>query len=180
MIGRFARGLGDRPVAPLMAGAILLAIGLWNGAELLTPGYPEETELEAFAGEAVDAIVVMRQRGALVRFLQGSSLEFQAALDPGERLVFYRDDMPAYDAVRENVLAGPAVFGLWPDAPADEDRHRIWSLTTADGAVVVDRATTVAGLQATRQDAAIVPGVIALLGLLLTGHAIRRWRARGA
>jgi len=178
MIGRFSRGLGDRPVAPLLAGVILLAIGVWNGAEHLMPSYPDEADLESFAGEAVDAIVVTRQRGALVRLFQGSSLEFQAALEPGERLVFYRDDMPDYGAVKEAVLAGPAIYGLWPDAPADEDSHRIWSLATAEGATVIDRATTVAGLQATREDAALVPGVIAVFGLILTVFAIRRWRAR--
>jgi len=46
------------------------------------------------------------------------------------------------------------------------------------GATVIDRATTVAGLQATREDAALVPGVIAVFGLILTVFAIRRWRAR--
>ena len=178
MIGRFARGLGDRPVAPLAAGIILLAIGLWNGAELLTPSYPGEDDLETFTGEAADAIVVARQRGALVRFFQGRSLEFQAMLEPGERLVFYPDDMPGYEAVKDAVLARPALYDLCPDAPADEVRHRIWTIGTPEGAVVVDRAATVAGLQAVRQDAALVPGVIALFGLLLTVLAARRWRTR--
>ena len=177
VIGRFARGLGDRPIAPLAAGLILMAIGLWNGAEQLLPAYPEESELQAFEGEAFDAIVVVRQRGALVRFLQGRSLEFQAALQPGERLVFYRDDMPAYEAVKEVVLAGPALYGLWPDAPEDEDRHRIWSLAAPDGTVVIDRASSVAALQALRRETAILPGCIALAGLVLTVFAARRWRA---
>ena len=177
MIGRFARGLGDRPVAPLAAGIILMAIGLWHGAEQLLPAYPEENQLESFAGEAFDAIVVVRHRGALVRFIQGSSLEFQAALEPGERLVFYRDDMPAYEEVKETVVAGPALYGLWPDAPADEDRHRIWSLATPDGAVIIDRASSVAALKALRRETAILPAFIALAGLVLTVFAVRRWRA---
>ena len=180
MIGRFARGMGDRPVAPLAAGVILLAIGLWNGGELLLASYPEQDDLELVSGEAVDAIVVMRQRGALVRFFQGSGLELQAALEPGERLVLYRNDMPDYEAVKTAITGGPAVYGLWPQAPADEDRHRIWSLVTADGATVVDREATVSGLQAVRRQGAIVPGVIALIGLVVTALAIRRWRRRPA
>ncbi len=180
MIGRFARGMGDRPVAPLAAGLILLAIGLWNAGELLLASYPEQNELEFVSGEATDAIVVMRQRGALVRFFQGSVLELQAMLDPGERLVLYRNDMVDYDAVKATVVAGSAAYGLWPDAPLDEDRHRIWSLATSDGTVIVDRDATVAGLRATRQETAIVPGIIALVGLVVTAFAIRRWRKRGA
>lgn len=178
MIGRFARGLGDRPIAPLAAGLILLGIGLWNAAELLLPAYPQEGQLESFDGEAFDAIVVVRQRGALVRFFHGRSLEFQAVLNPGERLVLYRDDMPDYEAVRETVTAGPATYGLWPDAPADDDRHRIWSLATPGGEVIVDRATTVASLKATRNSMAITPLVIAVAGLVLTVFAVRRWRRR--
>ncbi len=180
MIGRFARGMGDRPVAPLAAGLILVAIGLWNSSELLLPAYPGESDLESFSGEAVDAIVVMRQRGALVRFLQGSGLELQAALDPGERLVLYTNDMPNYEAVKTAVAAGPAVYGLWPDAPSDEDRHRIWSLSASDGQAIVTRDETVSGLQAVRQEAAVIPAIIGLAGLVVAGFAVRRWRRRSA
>lgn len=178
MIGRFSRGLGDRPLAPLAAGLILLVIGTWNASELLLASYPEDSDLESFQGEALDAIVVVRQRGALVRFLHGRSLEFQAVLDPGERLVLYRDDMPDDEAVRDAVTSGPAVYGLWPDAPVDDDRHRIWSLAAPDGTMIVDRSATVATLQATRRDAAIMPGAIALVGLILTTYALRLWRRR--
>lgn len=178
VIGRFSRGLGDRPLAPLAAGLILLVIGGWNSAELLLPSYPGNSDLESFQGEAFDAIVVVRQRGALVRLFHGRSLELQAVLEPDTRLVLYRDDMPAYEAVRDVVTAGPAVYGLWPDAPDDDDRHRIWSLTAPDGTIVVDRATTVATLQATRREAALMPGVIAVVGLFLTAYALRLWRRR--
>ena len=151
-------------------------IGIWNGAELLLASYPETASLERVEAEAFDAIEVVRKRGAIVRFLTGPSLEFQAVLEPDARLVLYRDDMPAYEAVKAAAVAGPALYGLWPDAPADEDRHRIWSLDNGGG-TVVSLAEATAGLRAARTEAALLPGLIALFGLALTLRGVRRWRA---
>jgi len=179
MIGRFSRGLGDRPLAPLAAGVILLVIGLWNAGESLLAVYPGEQALAPFEGEAFDAVEVVRKRGAVVRFLTGPSLELQAVLEPGQTVVLYRNDMPAYDAVKQAVAGGPAIYGLWPDAPVEDDRRRVWSLENAAG-VVVSREETVAGLRAARTEAALLPGAIAVVGLVLAIFGLRRWRARGA
>lgn len=179
MIGRFASGLGDRPLAPVAAGAILFAIGVWNGAEPLLAAYPGERALVAVEGASYDAIEVVRKRGAVVRFLTGPSLEMQAVLEPGEVVVLYRDDMPRYGAVKQAVAEGPATYGLWPDAPAEEDRRRIWSLENRTG-VVVSREETVAGLRDARRAAAMLPALIAVVGLGLVLVGLRRWRAWGA
>lgn len=178
MIGRFSRGLGDRPLPLVAAGTILMVLGLWNGGEALFASYPDARDLVTVEGTAFDAIEVVRKRGAVARFLTGPSLEFQAVLDPGEVLVLYRDDMPRYGEVKAAVAAGPARYGLWPDAPADEDRHRIWSLGNDDG-LVVGPEETVAGLRAVRRDAALLPGILAIAGVLLLLSGLRRWRARG-
>lgn len=178
MIGRFSRGLGDRPVPLVAAGAILVVLGLWNGGEALLASYPDAQNLELVEGTAFDAIEVVRKRGALTRFLTGPSLEFQAVLDPGEVLVLYRDNMPRYEEVKAAVAAGPAVYGLWPEAPADDDRHRIWSLE-GEGGVVVGLEDTVSGLRAVRSDSAMLPGALAVVGVVLALVGLRRWRARG-
>lgn len=178
MIGRFSRGLGDRPVPLVAAGAILIVLGLWNGGEALLASYPAADELQVVDGTAFDAIEVVRKRGAVARFLTGPSLEFQAVLDPGEVLVLYRDNMPRYEEVKAAVAAGPAVYGLWPEASADDDRHRIWSLE-GEGGVVVGLEDTVSGLRAVRMESAQLPGILAIVGVLLLLAGLRRWRAQG-
>lgn len=176
MIGRFARGLGQRPLAPLVAGLALTVVGLWNAAETWVASYPEsDAVLVAIEGTAFDDTMISRKRGALLRFLDGTSYEYQAVLAPGEVVVRYTDDMPRFREVVESVSSGPGLFGLWPEAPSEEDRNRIWSLETAAGPVVTREETT-AGLAASRQRAALFPLAIALFGLGVVAVVSLRWR----
>ena len=175
MTRRFGTLVLERPLAPLLAGLLLAAIGAWNAAEPLLAAYPGPRALEFFEGEAFDDARVIRKRGALMRFLSGPSVEYQAVLQPGNRIVLYSDDMPRFEAVSAAIVSGPATYGVWPDAREGVDRLRIWSLETASGPVIT-REQAVSGLRASRRDAAVLPGAVTLFGLLLAGAVLRRWR----
>jgi len=167
MIGRFAGGLGRHLPATLVAGAILAAMGTWFATDPLRHAYPATSDLEAFEGQAFDAIEVRRRRGAFLRFLVPDPLEFQAVLRPGERIVLYYNSMPGYDAVKAAVGEGvPLTFRLWADAEDEENQLIIWGLDGADG-TVVSPGETVAGLKASRASAAWLPGAIAAFGFML-------------
>ncbi|MBN33549.1 MAG: hypothetical protein CMM46_02000 [Rhodospirillaceae bacterium] len=176
MIGRFSRALDGILPATLVAGVILVIIGVWFATEPYRFDYPEESDLVAVEGEAFDAIEVRRRRGAFLRFMVDDPLEYQAVFNPGERLVLYYSSMPNYDAVTQAIGSGPAIFWLWQDAGDETDSMIVWQLENADG-IVVSRDATVAGFAASRQEAAKWPGAIALFGVLLTIMGLRA-RAR--
>ena len=174
MIGRFASGLGRRLPGLLVAGVILLAMGAWFATAPLRHAYPESGDLAFFEGTAVDAIEVRKRRGAFLRFLRPDALTFQAALDPGKRVVLYDSSMPHYDALKSAVASGAATYALWDEAGDEENGRLIWGLDTPEGSVVTV-AETVANLKASRAAAVWLPGAIALFGLALS---VLGWRAR--
>ena len=175
MIGRFASGLGGRPHAPIVAGLILLGLGLWFGSVPWRAAYPDTAALEAVEGTAIDAIELRKRRGALLRFLTGDRLELQVAIDPGGRIATYRSELPRYELLKEAIGRGPATYYVWPGAPDEAERALIWQFENADGRLIA-LADTVAALEAARTSDALLPAAIALVGLGLAGHGIRRWR----
>ena len=176
MIGRFARGMSDKLPVPLVAGVIMLVVGIWFASEPVRHSYPEQDQLEPLEGLARDQVEVRQQSGAFLRFLTDDSLELRAMVDPGEKVVLYSASMPHYDAFKAGLDAGPAIFYRWPGAPDDQDRVVVWQLENADGTVVT-RDESVTALKAARLEAAWLPGGIALVGLLLTIHGLRLRRA---
>jgi hypothetical protein len=176
MIGRFARGMSDKLPAPLIAGLILFAVGGWFASLPLQHAYPTFDQLEALEGTAFDAIEVRRRRGAFLRFLTDDALEVQAAVNPGEEIVIYSTSMPRYDAFKEALTAGPAIFYRWPGAPDERERYVVWQLENAGG-MLMTLEESVAALKAARLDAAWLPGAIALFGLVLIVHGLRLRRA---
>ena len=176
MIGRFASGLGDRLPATLVAGAILTALGAWFASDPWRRDYPAPSDLVAFEGEAFDAIEVRKRRGGLAPFATEEALELQAVLNPGERLVLYTDAMPRYEAVKQAVASGPAVYRLWEGAREETDRMLIWGIDDEAG-IAVAPAETVAALREARAGTARLPAAIGVCGLVLLWLGLRA-RAR--
>jgi len=177
MIGRFARGMGNTP-ALMVAGLIPLVMGVWFAAEPWRHSYPEPEQLTAFEGEAFDAIEVRKRRGAFIRYLVDDPIEFQAVLNPDERVVLYTNSMPNYFELREAVTEGPAIYYLWEDAADEIDAITIWQLENEMG-LIVSAEEAVSTLKAVRAKAAWVPGAIALAGLFILILGLRARRIVG-
>lgn len=176
MIGRFARGMSNKLPAPLIAGVILLAVGVWFASVPLRHAYPTAGQLTVLEGEAVDAIEVRRRRGAFLRFLTDDAMEVQAAVEPGEEIVIYSSSMPRYEAFKAALADGPGAFYRWLESPDERERYTVWQFENAEGTLVA-LDESIAALKAARLQAAWLPGGIALFGLLLTLHGLRLRRA---
>jgi hypothetical protein len=173
MIGRYARSLGWKPHAPIVAGAILLILGIWQGAEPLLAEYPDEAELVPVTGSASEVVDLDVQSGGLPIFTNSSVEECRAILDPGSHPVFYRSILPDYDAVCEALSNGATVM-MWPTAPDAVDRALAWGVSSADTQIASPRAV-IEALRAWRKDRLILAAVLAAAGLALVIFGITRW-----
>ncbi len=174
MIGRFASRLGGRLPGILVAGVILLIMGLWFASEPLRHSYPVADELVPIEADARNVVELRKRRGAFLRFLMSDPLELRATLENGSIVILYRNTMANYDAVKKAVVSGPATYFLWSAATRDEDRQTVWQLETEDG-TVVSFDDTISSLKESRINAALLPGGIAMFGLVLSALG---WRAR--
>lgn len=174
MIGRFARSLGWKPHAPIVAGTILLVLGVWQGAEPLFAKYPNEAELVAVTGSASQTAELDVQSGGIPLFSGGPIMEFRAILEPGSEPVLYRSNLPAYDQVKLAV-AGDITVQMWPGAADAFDRTLIWG--AAAGAVeIAPAASVIERLRQIRNDRVVFAAVLAVAGLLFVAFGVLRWR----
>ncbi len=174
MIGRFARSLGWKPHAPIVAGTILLVLGVWQGSEPLFAEYPDEAELVPVTGSASQSAEIDIQSGGIPLFSGSPIVEFRAILEPGSRPVLYRSNLPAYDEVKL-AIEGDVTVQMWPGASSAFNRTLIWGL--AAGNVDITSATAVIdSLRQIRNDRVIFAAVLAAVGLMFVAFGVLRWR----
>jgi hypothetical protein len=173
VIGRFARSLGWKPHAPIVAGAILVVLGVWQGGEPLFASYPEAGDLEPVTGTGGEVVELNVQSAGLPIFESGPLLECRAILEPGDRPVLYRSILPDDDAVQQ-ALAGEVTVMMWESASEPFDRTMIWGIS-AGGTTLVAPSAVVEALRAWRADRIILGACLAGVGLVCIGFGIYRW-----
>lgn len=174
MIGRFARSLGWKPHAPIVAGSILLVLGVWQGGEPLFAQYPNEAELVAVTGSASQSAELNVQSGGIPLFSGGPITEFRAVLQPGSEPVLYRSNLPAYDEVKL-ALDGDITVQMWPSANDAFDRTLIWG-AAAGNVEIAPPSTVIERLRQIRNDRVTFAAVLAVAGLLFIAFGVLRWR----
>ncbi len=173
MIGRFARSLGWKPHAPIVAGSILLILGVWQGGEPLFASYPKTGDLTPFTGTGGEVVELDVQSGGLPLFSSGPLTESRAILEPGQRPVLYRSNQPDYDVVHQ-ALSGEVTVQLWNNGPNPLDRTMIWGIS-ADGAQIAATPAIIDALRAWRHDRIVLGGILAGAGLFFVLFGIYRW-----
>ena len=144
MIGRFSRSLGWKPHAPIVAGVILLVLGVWQGGDPVFAVYPGDGDLKPVTGTGGDVIELNVQSAGLPMFSGGPVLECRAILQPGDRPVLYRSNLPDYDVVQQ-ALEGEVTVLMWETAPDAFNRTLIWGIS-AGGAPIVSTTAIVGRL----------------------------------
>ena len=173
MIGRFSRSLGWKPHAPIVAGVILLVLGVWQGGDPVFAVYPGDGDLKPVTGTGGDVIELNVQSAGLPMFSGGPVLECRAILQPGDRPVLYRSNLPDYDVVQQ-ALEGEVTVLMWETAPDAFNRTLIWGIS-AGGAPIVSTTAIVDAFRAWRADRITLGAILAVAGLLLVGFGIFRW-----
>jgi len=173
MIGRYARSLGWKPHAPIVAGIVLLVLGIWQGGGPLFAVYPKAGDLSEATGSGGEVIELNVQSAGLPLFASGPLLECRTILEPGELAVAYRSNLPNYGAVCE-ALAHDVTVAMWPDAADPLDRALAWGVE-AEGASLASPEAVVAALKSWAGDRIVLGALLAGAGLACIGFGVLRW-----
>jgi hypothetical protein len=173
MIGRYARSLGWKPHAPIVAGLILVVLGVWQGGEPLLATYPETGDLKPVTGTGGEVVELNVQSAGLPFFESGPLLECRAILEPGDRPVLYRSNLPDYAAVQA-ALRDEVTVLMWETAPDAFDRTMIWGIS-AGGVPLVTTSAIVEAFRGWRSDRIVLGALLAGAGLACVGYGVFRW-----
>jgi hypothetical protein len=173
MIGRWARSLGWKPHAPIVAGAILAVLGIWQGGAPLFATYPAANDLTAVTGTGQEVVELTVQSAGVPFFESGPLTECRVILEPGAHAVLYRSVLPDYTSVCD-AFSGEVTVMMWPTAPDAFDRTLAWGAASGDVTLVTADAV-IEAFKNWRNDRIILGAVLLGLGFVAIVFGLIRW-----